>query len=114
MAIIRPCADLRNSYNEFSKICRETKQPIYITKNGANDSVLLSNEVFEEMFEAYEMERISQKLDEEFDKKYANYEEFEKDLEKHIEIGLKQIENGQCRPAEEFWKEMEAKYGIYE
>ncbi|MCL2342195.1 MAG: type II toxin-antitoxin system prevent-host-death family antitoxin [Firmicutes bacterium] len=113
MAIIRPCADLRNHYNEISKICRDTKGPVYITKNGTNDSVLVNNEVFEEMFDAYKMEQVSQKLDEEFDKKYSSYEEFAKDVDRHIEIGLKQIENGQCRPAEEFWKEMEEKYGIH-
>ena len=44
MAVIRPSADLRNNYSEISKICHETKQPIYITKNGYNDLVLLSNE----------------------------------------------------------------------
>lgn len=37
MALIRPCADLRNKYNEISKICHETKEPMYITKNGTND-----------------------------------------------------------------------------
>ena len=49
MAYIRPCADLRNKYNEISKICHETYEPIYITKNGSNDLVILSNEAYEEM-----------------------------------------------------------------
>ena len=49
MILIRPCADLRNNYNEISKICHETKQPIYITKNGYNDLVVLSNEAYENM-----------------------------------------------------------------
>ena len=48
MPLIRPCADLRNNYNEISKICHETKQPVYITKNGYNDLVVLSNEAYEE------------------------------------------------------------------
>jgi len=43
MALIRPCADLRNNYNEISKICHETKEPMYITKNGTNDLVILSD-----------------------------------------------------------------------
>ena len=47
MSLIRPCADLRNNYNEISKICHETKEPIYITKNGFNDLVILSHETFE-------------------------------------------------------------------
>lgn len=33
MALIRPCADLRNNYNEISKICHETQKPMYITKS---------------------------------------------------------------------------------
>ena len=37
MAVIRPSAELRNNYNEISRICHETQQPVYITKNGAND-----------------------------------------------------------------------------
>ena len=45
MALIRPCADLRNNYNEISKICHETKEPMYITKNGTNDLVILSFDV---------------------------------------------------------------------
>jgi len=47
MALIRPCADLRNNYNEISKICHETKEPMYITKNGTNDLVVLSDEAYE-------------------------------------------------------------------
>ena len=47
MAIIRPCAELRNNYNEISRICHETQEPVYITKNGTNDLVILSNEAYE-------------------------------------------------------------------
>ena len=54
MAIIRPWAELRNNYNEISKICHETKEPIYITKNGSSDLVILSNEVYESILETEE------------------------------------------------------------
>ena len=47
MALIRPCADLRNNYNEISKLCHATNEPVYITKNGYNDLVLLSNKDYE-------------------------------------------------------------------
>ena len=47
MAQIRPCADLRNNYNEISKICHETNEPVYITKNGFSDLVVLSNATYE-------------------------------------------------------------------
>ena len=32
MALIRLCADLRNNYNEISKICHEIKEPNYLEK----------------------------------------------------------------------------------
>ena len=49
MALIRPCADLRNNYNEISKICHETKEPMYITRNGTNDLVVLCDEAYEKL-----------------------------------------------------------------
>ena len=47
MPLIIPSADLRNNYNKISKRCHETKEPIYVTRNGVNDLVVLSDEVFE-------------------------------------------------------------------
>jgi len=38
---IRPSSDLRNKYSEMSKLCRESREPIYITVNGRGDTVLL-------------------------------------------------------------------------
>ena len=107
MAIIRPSADLRNNYNEISKLCHETAQPIYITKNGYNDLVILSNEAFEK----YEDERIEQLVSEHFDKKYPDFESFMADVEKHIDEGLKAVEEGRVVPMEVAIKEMEEKYG---
>lgn len=115
MALIRPCADLRNNYNEISKICHETKEPIYITKNGSNDLVVLSDEAYETMTKANketEEERIDRLISEHFDKHYATFEEFQKDIFKKIEQATKEIEEGKCRPLEDFCAEMEAKYHI--
>ena len=42
MPLIIPSADLRNNYNKISKRCHETKEPIYVTRNGVNDLVVLS------------------------------------------------------------------------
>ncbi|MEE3491379.1 type II toxin-antitoxin system Phd/YefM family antitoxin [Ruminococcus sp.] len=49
MAMIRPSSDLRNHYNEISEFCHKTNQPVYITKNGAGDLVVLSNEDYERL-----------------------------------------------------------------
>lgn len=38
---IRPSADLRNSYGEISRLCKETREPVYITVNGRGDTVIM-------------------------------------------------------------------------
>ena len=42
---IIPIKDLRNT-NEISKLCKEVDGPIYITKNGYSDLVIMSNEYY--------------------------------------------------------------------
>ena len=108
MAIIRPCADLRNSYNELSTICHQTQQPIYITKNGSHDLVLLSNEAFEQ----YEEERISRLISEQLDKKFADFESFQKDLMQTLNVALQDVAEGRFQPMEKALAEMEEKYGF--
>jgi len=49
MAKILPSSDLRNKYNEISSFCNTYHEPVYITKNGTGDLVVLSNTVFEEL-----------------------------------------------------------------
>ncbi|WP_249872808.1 type II toxin-antitoxin system prevent-host-death family antitoxin [Oceanobacillus saliphilus] len=45
--IIKPSAVLRNDYASISNLAKETNEPIYITKNGEGDMVLMSIEAFE-------------------------------------------------------------------
>lgn len=45
--IIKASAALRNDYTSISNLAKETKEPIYITKNGEGDLVLMSIEAFE-------------------------------------------------------------------
>lgn len=45
--IIKPSAALRNDYATISNLAKETKEPIYITKNGEGDMVLMSIDAFE-------------------------------------------------------------------
>lgn len=114
MPTIRPCADLRNNYNEISKICHETKEPVYITKNGTNDLVVLSDETYEKIIkakeEAEEEERIEKIIKEKFEKHYANFEEFQKDIFKNIDQALKEIDDGKGITMENIVAEMEEKY----
>ena len=115
MALIRPCADLRNNYNEISKICHETKEPMYITRNGTNDLVILSDEAYEELtkgLEETEEERVDRLVSEHFDKQYATFEEFQKDIIRKIEEAMLEIKEGKGIPMEEVVAEMEAKYHL--
>lgn len=45
--IIKASASLRNDYSSISNLARETKEPIYITKNGEGDGVYMNLEAFE-------------------------------------------------------------------
>ena len=47
MPIIRPISDLRNNANEISDFCRQTREPVYITRNGTGDMVVVSMEEYE-------------------------------------------------------------------
>ena len=43
---IRPSADLRNHYNEISKLCRDNREAVIITVNGRGDTVSLGYEEY--------------------------------------------------------------------
>lgn len=45
--IIKASAALRNDYTTISNMAKQTKEPIYITKNGEGDLVLMSIDAFE-------------------------------------------------------------------
>lgn len=47
MPNIRPISDLRNHANEISEYCREEREPVFITKNGTGDMVIMSIEEYE-------------------------------------------------------------------
>lgn len=42
MPIIKPISDLRNKSNEISDLARNSNEPIFITKNGEGDLVVMS------------------------------------------------------------------------
>lgn len=47
MPRIRPISDLRNNANEISDFCRQTREPVFITRNGTGDMVVLCIEEYE-------------------------------------------------------------------
>lgn len=49
MPVIKPISDLRNKARELSSICHDSGEPIFITKNGEGDMVLMSLAAYERL-----------------------------------------------------------------
>ena len=43
---IRPSAAIRQNYNEIADMCRKTAEPIFLTKNGEGDLVVMDIETY--------------------------------------------------------------------
>ena len=86
MPQIRPIRDLKKTA-EISDMCHNSEEPIYITKNGYGDMVIMSMETYEKNM-----------------RKYLKY--------KDIEVSEKEIEEGKVKEAKSALQGMRAKYGI--
>lgn len=86
MPEIIPIRDLKNT-NAISQRCHETAEPIFVTKNGYGDMVIMSMEIYESTMKQITMYR-------------------------DIEISEKQIEAGQVKDARTALKETRAKFGL--
>lgn len=76
MKMIRPVSDLRNNFADISKTVHETAQPVFLTKNGYGDMVVLSMEAFENLqfdseiyFKLREAEREAELTDQRYSSK---------------------------------------------
>ena len=56
MPQIRPITDLRNT-NEISDLCHAKNEPIFITKNGYGDLVVMSVQTYEAMLDEKDIDR---------------------------------------------------------
>ena len=86
MPQIIPIKDLKNT-SEISDMCHKTSEPIYVTKNGYGDMVIMSMEIYESVMQRFSMY-------------------------KDIEVSEKQIETGQVQDARIALREMRGKYGL--
>ncbi len=86
MPQIIPIKDLKNT-SEISEMCHKADEPIYITKNGYGDMVIMSMEIYESAMRQLFMLQ-------------------------NIELSEKQIENGQIKDARTALTEMRSKYGL--
>ena len=86
MPQIIPIKDLKNT-SEISEMCHKADEPIYITKNGYGDMVIMSMEIYESAMRQLFMLQ-------------------------NIELSEKQIENGQIKDARTALTEMRSKYSL--
>ena len=55
--LIKPSTALRNEYNAIANLCKEKQEPVFLTKNGEGDLVVMSIEAYnyrEEMLDLRE------------------------------------------------------------
>ena len=65
MPQIRPIKDLRNT-TEISELCHAKKEPIFITKNGYGDLVVMSIEAYEELTDTVHTDAAISEAEKEF------------------------------------------------
>jgi prevent-host-death family protein len=58
MPSIISSTDLRNNYSEISKICHESSEPVFVTKNGQGDLAVMSIEAFELLNGRFDLYRL--------------------------------------------------------
>ncbi|MGG6310357.1 type II toxin-antitoxin system Phd/YefM family antitoxin [Paenibacillus macerans] len=64
MPIIRPISDLRNNFNFISETCHKDGEPVFITKNGQSDLVVMSHAFYEQqqaLIELYQKLAVAEK-----------------------------------------------------
>lgn len=87
MAMIRPSSDLRNKYNEISNFCNQYQEPVFITKNGKGDLVVMTNEQYEQLCGKAELHRL-------------------------LDAGLEDVKSGNGRPSENVFADLEERFGF--
>ena len=55
MPLIRPISDLRNRSSEISELCHSEDQPVFITKKGKGDLVVMSQAHYERLHSLLEL-----------------------------------------------------------
>lgn len=88
---IKPSAAIRQNYNEIAELCRSSQEPVYLTKNGEGDLVVMDIESFTRR---EKMLKLQEKLLEvERDRingaKYYTLEELGKELDEAIDAAVR-------------------------
>ncbi|MBR2143181.1 type II toxin-antitoxin system Phd/YefM family antitoxin [Anaerovibrio sp.] len=65
MPLIMPIKDLRNT-NELSSLAHKSREPIFITKNGYSDLVVMSSELYDSFMRENSIDYAIYKAEKEF------------------------------------------------
>ena len=55
--IIKPSAAIRQNYNEIATLCKETQEPVFLTRNGEGDLVVMDIAVYDQREKQLELRR---------------------------------------------------------
>ena len=58
MPNIKSSTELRNNYNDISAFCHESREPVFITKNGQGDLAVMSIQTYEALSGKLELYRL--------------------------------------------------------
>jgi prevent-host-death family protein len=90
MPTIKSSTDLRNNYNEISTFCHETKEPVFITKNGRGDLAVMSIDLFNKFMSKYELYRSLSQSESDFNNnRTLSFEESMRNLREELNNGAK-------------------------
>lgn len=90
--LIKPSAAIRQNYNEISELCKKTKEPVYLTKNGEGDLVVMDIDSFNRREKMLKLRETL--LTVEAERLAGNKEYMVDELENYLDEVLKGIENG--------------------
>lgn len=73
MPQIRPITDLRNT-TEISEICHAKQEPVFITKNGYGDLVIMSMEAYEDLIDTASIDAAIGKAESEYARTHESHD----------------------------------------
>lgn len=65
MPIIRPISEMRDT-STMSKLCHQSQEPVFLTKNGLGNLVVMSMECYEKMLETKATDEAIREAEEEY------------------------------------------------
>ncbi|UQA81198.1 type II toxin-antitoxin system Phd/YefM family antitoxin [Gardnerella piotii] len=90
MPTIKSSTDLRNNYNEISTFCHETKEPVFITKNGRGDLAVMSIDLFNKFMSKYELYSLLDQSESDFNNnRTLSFENSMRNLREELNNGAK-------------------------